>query len=180
MTRRHRLAALVFAAVCCAASAAAQTPAPPAGPPQGCEQFPNFRLFDFWIGDWDVTPAGIPAGAAHPQSRVEKLLGGCLLLENWLPVNGPGGKSFNTFNRATKHWEQTWVDGGGNTSHLVGDARDGNMYFTSDSFAPNGTPQKTKLTFFNLAPGRVRQVWEFSADSGKTWAGAFDGLYVRK
>ncbi len=29
-------------------------------------------------------------------------------------------------------------------------------------------------------PNRVRQLWEVSADGGKTWEVAFDGTYVRK
>ena len=64
----------LLAVLLVAAPAAAQTPAsPPAVPPQGCETFPNFRLFDFWIGDWNVeTRGGQPAG----KSSVERVSGG--------------------------------------------------------------------------------------------------------
>ncbi len=27
--------------------------------------------------------------------------------------------------------------------------------------------------------GAVRQVWEISTDDGKTWRGAFEGIYIR-
>ena len=44
------------------------------------------RQFDFWVGDWSVTVGGQPAG----DNRIEKILGGCALLENW---TGAGGMS---------------------------------------------------------------------------------------
>lgn len=36
-----------------------------------------------------------------------------------------------------------------------------------------------KLTFFPISKDTVRQLFETSADSGKTWQLGFDGRYVR-
>jgi hypothetical protein len=50
---------------------------------------------------------GKPSGA----SRVERILDGCVIMENWSTVGRPYmGKSFNTYNPSDKTWTQHWVD----------------------------------------------------------------------
>jgi len=148
-----------------------------------CEFDDNYKAFDFWVGEWSVLPAGVSPNAppaSLPQSRIEKILNGCVILENWMPPTGVGGKSFNTYNANIKKWEQFWVDGTGSAIHFVGEARDGNMYYTSETPGPNGQKTLGRMTYFNQGPDRLRQVWETSTDDGKTWTVAFDGLYMRK
>jgi tetratricopeptide (TPR) repeat protein len=145
-----------------------------------CEFDPAYRQFDFWVGEWEVTPVGAPPNTPRPQSRIEKILNGCVILENWMPPNAAGGKSFNSYNAQTRKWEQFWVDSVGTVIHFIGEARDGNMYYTAESTAPSGAKTLGKMTFFNLGPDRVRQLWEQSTDGGKTWSVAFDGMYNRK
>jgi hypothetical protein len=172
--------ALVIGAVPVRTTHAQGTPPTPQQGPVPCEQDPRFHEFDFWVGDWDVTPLQIPAASPRPQSRIEKILGGCVVLENWLPPGRPGGKSFNIYNRVTRRWEQTWVDGGGNVVYFHGQARDGNMYYTSETPLPNGGVQLGKMSYLKVSADSVRQTWEMSTDAGKTWTKAFDGMYVRK
>jgi hypothetical protein len=166
----------VLAATLFASALGAQAPTPPTP----CAQDPNFRQFDFWVGEWEVTPKQLPAGAPKPKSRVEKILNDCVIFENWLPPQGAGGKSFNIYNRTTKKWEQTWVDGSGSVVHFSGEVRDGNMYYTTEGPGPNGQTRRGKMTFFRISADSVRQLWEASTDDGKTWTTAFDGMYVRK
>lgn len=178
---RGLLAALCSSAAFALHDAAAQSAsnARPAQPTP-CAADPKFREFDFWVGEWDVTPVGIPAGRPKPQSRIEKILADCVILENWMPANGPGGKSFNIYNRARQQWEQTWVDGSGQVVYFTGHVRNGNMYYTSSTPLPNGGTQLGKMTFFRVSADSVRQLWEQSTDNGKTWSTGFDGMYVRK
>jgi hypothetical protein len=63
-------------------------------PKGGCHD-PSARQFDFWIGRWQVSQAGKPAGNNH----IEKILDGCALLENWTGAQGGTGKSLNFFDR---------------------------------------------------------------------------------
>ncbi len=175
-----------------ATAATAQSTSSAGGPPPAqqapipCEQNPKFREFDYWVGDWEVTPTpppGAPAprpGSAKPQSRIEKILAGCVILENWMPPQGPGGKSFNIFNREKQRWEQIWVDGIGTVVYFHGGLKNGNMEFMSESALPNGQVQQGKMSYFKISADSVRQVWESSTDGGKTWTRAFDGMYVRK
>jgi len=143
-----------------------------------CEADPNFRRFDFWIGDWDVQPTGVPRAPVGASSRVERILNGCVILENWEPGPAGAGKSFNIYNTATKKWEQYWVDATGRITHYFGEFRDdGNLYYEADQQA---AANKVRMTFFNQGPDQVRQLGHISTDGGKTWNVSFDLTYVRK
>src|SRR5262245_5513099 len=127
------LSALLFAA-----SAQAQQAAPPAKTPPlppDCKAA-EFRQFDFWLGEWTVpAPGGKPPG----HSRIESILDGCVILENWQGGSGYTGKSFNIYNRETGHWEQFWVDTTGSRLHLVGGLVDGKMVLSGTQDRPNAT-----------------------------------------
>jgi tetratricopeptide (TPR) repeat protein len=144
-----------------------------------CESDPNFRKFDFWIGEWDVQQTGVPRAPVGASSRVDKILNGCVILENWEPgSNGPAGKSFNTYNTVTKQWEQYWNDASGRITHYKGEFRDdGNLYYEADQF---GTANRIRMTFFNEGPNQVRQLGHITTDGGKTWNVSFDLTYIRK
>ena len=165
---------ILLAGVVPAASAqSAASPAPCAGP--------EHRQFDFWLGDWDVAnPAGKPAGS----SRVESILGGCVVLEHWTSATPPAaGRSFNVYNAQTAQWEQYWVDNGGTRLHLVGGLVGGAMVLRGQQDKPNaqtGLTQRERITWTPNPDGSVRQLWETSNDDGKTWAVSFDGLYRRR
>ena len=125
------------------------------------------RQFDFWIGDWDVTVGGKPAG----HNRIDRILGGCALLENWTGAGGMSGKSLNFYDAKRAQWHQTWVDDRGGSLGLDGTFTNGSMVLTSPL---------NRITWTPLPSGQVRQVWETSTDEGKSWTVAFDGLYTRK
>jgi hypothetical protein len=187
MLHASRSAAWLFvlAPVVTAAPIAAQTAPPPSPPaaaarqkPPDCLSDPEYRKFDFWIGQWDVQPTGQPRAATGASSRVDQVLGSCVLLENWDPPGQPAGKSFNIYNRATKKWEQYWVDATGRITYYIGEFRaDGNLYYEADQF---GTANKLRMTFFNQGPDQVRQLGHLSTDGGKTWTVSFDLTYVRR
>src|SRR5436190_7905460 len=103
-----RAPAALVALTLFAPSVGAQSAAPPAGKAVAapCQADLNRRRFDFWIGEWNVeTRAGQPAG----KSSVERVSGGCGLLENWTAPNGSTGKSLNTYNPEVGRWQQFWV-----------------------------------------------------------------------
>ncbi len=77
---------------------------------------PEYRQFDFWVGDWVVTSGGQPAGTNHV-TREER---GCLIHEHWTGAGGGSGQSLNFYDRADGRWHQVWVDAGGNVLTLSG------------------------------------------------------------
>lgn len=166
------LQSVVFSLI--AVSASAQAPAAQSHP---CKEAPEFRGMDFWIGDWDVeTEKGKPAG----QSRIELVLDGCIVLENWTGQNGYAGKSFNLFHRDSSKWEQIWVDNQGQVTRYEGEAKDGNIFYRTESVGSDGKKTLNRMTFFQKGPGQVRQLGEKSTDGGASWSTEYDLLYKRK
>jgi tetratricopeptide (TPR) repeat protein len=148
---------------------------------QPCEYNSENRQFDFWIGDWDVSPsnnAGTVVGASH----IEKTIGGCVIWENWTSLgNGYFGKSYNIYNASLARWEQFWVDNQGGMMHFYGGLKDGVMdFYTDDMPQPDGKKLRRHLQFFNLGGDKVRQFSQGSTDGGKTWTVEYDFTYVRK
>jgi len=132
-----------------------------------------WRQFDFWVGSWDVYDR---AGNRVGQSRIERILGDCVVLENW---KGTGeGKSWNTWNAARKRWEQSWVDSSATPVFFTGQLEQGVMVYHSDQPQPDGKPYQRRLTFTPLPGHRVRQFSQGTEDGGKTWSTEYDLIYV--
>ena len=139
-----------------------------------CKTGKEFRQFDFWVGEWDVTWNGKKAGT----SSVQLILDDCVIFENWTGAGGSIGKSFNLYDTNTRQWQQHWVDNSGSAIDFVGSYQDGQMRYQSATPQSDGTKVLGRMTFFKLPEGNVRQLWEQSSDNGKTWTVAFDGLYT--
>ncbi len=137
---------------------------------------PEFRQFDFWVGEWVVDQAGKPAGT----SSIQLILDQCVILENWSGRGGYTGKSFNIYNAQLKKWQQFWVDNSGAAILFSGEFKDGAMRVQSEGTDGEGKRQLTRMTFTPMGRDRVRQLWEKSDDDGNTWQSMFDGNYVRK
>jgi len=155
-------------------SVCAQEP-DPTGPCSG----PEYRQFDFWIGDWSVSSNGEPAGT----NNVRSVHGGCAIQENWQGTGegGISGSSYNIYDRAADHWHQTWVDSSGTLLQLDGGMKDGSMVLSGERPARDGGGVVLhRISWTPAADGSVRQLWEASQDGGRSWSVLFDGLYVRK
>jgi hypothetical protein len=143
---------------------------------------PEFRQFDFWIGNWEAY--GVK-GAKAGDSRISLILDSCVILEEWTGTPNQGftytGKSFNSYNAATKQWQQTWTDNTGNTTEFLrGEGSDGKIIYYADKVAgPKGKTFMRRLTFTKLSNDKVRQFGERSDDEGKTWATEYDLEYRR-
>ncbi len=164
---------LVPLVIFCVNAVAQQIPARP------CSTDTMYRQFDFWIGDWEVFGAKGKAG----DSRIERILGSCVILENWTSARlGYTGKSFNTYNSSTRQWQQTWVDNsGGSTEYLRGQAGKEMIVFYADkNVGQNGKNFLRRLSFYKLSDEKVRQHGERSDDEGKTWTTEYDLEYRRK
>jgi len=158
------------------AAAAPTAAAPtPAAPPPACKT-PEYRQFDFWVGEWDVFG---PKGKQVGRSSIRLILGGCVVLENWKGSGGVEGTSLNIYDSADAHWHQAWVDGSGTRLDLAGGLRGGAMVLSGVSAAPAGAKTTERITWTPLEGGKVRQLWEQSSDGGTTWTVAFDGTYVK-
>jgi hypothetical protein len=154
----------------------AQDEAPPAPASAPCDT-PEYRQFDFWIGDWKVSVGDQPAGT----NSIHPVHGGCALQENWqgTGAGGVSGSSFNIYDQATGRWHQSWVDGKGTLLLLDGGLVDGSMVLSGSRPASTGDTALHRITWTPNDDGSVRQLWESSLDGGGSWNVLFDGLYVK-
>ncbi|HYG99844.1 MAG TPA: hypothetical protein VD837_11990 [Terriglobales bacterium] len=139
---------------------------------------PEYRQFDFWVGEWDVfdNKSDRPVGT----SSIQLILKDCVIYENWTGARGFEGKSFNKYNPWLKQWEQYWVDSGVDRMFFTGHLVDGEMRFQTDGFTEQGKPLHRKLTFYNRPDGTVRQFSEASTDGKKTYTVEYDFVYKRR
>ena len=164
----------------------AQTSQPAAAPPpiqHPCNTSPEAKQFDFWIGQWDVTPWKIAAPTAAQKlgfNDVHPMLEHCVISENWKGARGVEGKSMNYYDPNLHRWRQIWVDETWGVLDYTGEFRDGAMRFLGWTLDAKGNRVEQKLTFFAIASDTVRQLFETSADGGTTWVPNFDGRYVKR
>jgi hypothetical protein len=138
---------------------------------------PEYRQFDFWLGDWAVHS---PAGKKQGENRVVSLLGGCVVQENWVGEQGSVGHSYNMYSNRDHLWHQTWVDNGGLLLQLAGGIKDGSMVMRGTLNSRDGEPVLHEVSWTPLEDGDVRQHWRASKDDGKTWQDIFIGIYSKK
>jgi hypothetical protein len=145
-----------------------------AAPPH-CDT-PEFRQFDFWVGQWDVTARGKTAGT----NLVTLEEDGCLVHEHWTGAGGSTGQSLNFFDQADRRWHQVWVSNSGNILMLSGTLTRGILVLEGERTDSSGHAERHRISFTPSPDGTVRQLWENSDDGGATWSIAFDGLYRRR
>lgn len=140
---------------------------------------PAYRQFDFWIGEWEAFGLN---GQKAGDSKVSLILDSCIILEEWTSASVSqgiryAGKSFNTWNAATKQWQQTWVDNvGGSNEYLLGKFEDNKIIYRSSPFPFNkDTMAIRKMTFTNLSPGssgsmeKFQKIMEQAGLPNTTW-----------
>jgi hypothetical protein len=151
-------------------------PALAADPLPDCSA-PEHHQFDFWIGEFDVTT---PDGQVAGHNVIAPTLGGCALTEHWTSANGGEGRSINFYDRQDRRWHQIWIDSRGAPLRLSGAFAEGSMLLEGTTHDADGGTRHHRIRWTPHPDGSVRQHWEASTDSGKTWETLFDGRYVRK
>lgn len=141
---------------------------------------PEYRQFDFWVGEWDVYHA--TADTIVGTNHIKNILGGCVIEENWTGGGGSIGKSFNTYNPADSTWNQVWVDNGGSTLNFKGRYADNVMQMRGETISRRTGGKVLFEMSYTHDPekGTVRQVWKSSTDEGENWNTIFDGIYRKK
>jgi hypothetical protein len=142
-----------------------------------CKHAPEYRQFDFWVGEWDVFAGANRAGG----SRIEKTAEGCLVVEHWTGGSGHTGKSLNFFLPREQRWRQTWVGSDGDVVEFSGLWKNGEMRFSASGWTSKNEAFFRRLTFAPRTEGgvtKVRQLGEISTDGGRTFTTEYDLLYV--
>ncbi|MGN6147429.1 MAG: hypothetical protein ACTHPD_02715 [Rhizomicrobium sp.] len=156
-----------------------------AEPAQTCRDGTNAKALDFWIGDWRVTDA--KDGSFQGKDRVERVLDGCAVIENWTGADANDqGKSLFSYDARAHRWDQVWVTlntaqpGGLKHKTLIAITPEGGTRFQGNLDLPDGRVVMDRTTLTPMPDRRVHQVIEISKDGGTTWIANFDALYALK
>lgn len=113
------------------------------------------RDFDFWIGSWSVVN---DAGDALGTDRVESILDGCAVFEQWTSVTGSRVRTLSAWDADLGIWRQTWV-----SARPIGDIRmagafqGGTMDMRGERVSPGGFSILDHYTWREIAPDVVEQ-----------------------
>ncbi|HTZ96826.1 MAG TPA: hypothetical protein VMB18_10535 [Terriglobales bacterium] len=112
---------------------------------------PEYKQFDFWVGDWNAYDVDNPTSVVG-HARVDRILNGCVLREDYQGNDGHEGQSFTIYDASRKVWHQTWVTNNGRLLTIEGQFEDGQMVLSgtdqteeasSGTFAARGKQRKT-------------------------------------
>jgi hypothetical protein len=134
------------------------------------------RDFDFWVGDWDVFEAGSQIAANSTKvarARVDLILDGCVLREDYQGEDGHKGQSFTIFDGSRKIWHQSWVTNRGELLLIEGRIDHGTMVLSGEDRAKGVLVRGA----WKPEKGTVRETAATSTDGGKTWTPWFDLVF---
>jgi len=149
-------------------------PQPTAAKTNSC-QSPEYRSFDFWVGNWDAFDIdNSNKKVAH--NRVDRTLDGCVLLEDYQSKDGEHGQSFTIYDVSRKVWHQTWVTNEGALLVIEGGMHGGEMVLSGTDRTSEGKTRYVRGTWKPVSDG-VREFAVTSTDGGKTWKPWFDLIF---
>ena len=146
----------------------------------------HFDEFDFWIGEWDLTwPAeqmgGEPGATGSGTNRIERVLGGCVIEENFATAGGGFlGHSVSVFDPTSEIWRQTWVDNAGGYIALEGEFAGGRMELRTAPVERNGYLAVNRMVFGDITDDSLSWDWQGSRDGGETWTDLWNIAYRRQ
>ncbi len=162
-----------LALLLCAAAATSFAVADSA--PAACAS-PEYRSFDFWIGNWDAFDVSNPK-VKVASNRVSRILGGCVLLEDYQGENGSHGESFSIYDAGRKVWHQNWVTNRGVLLVIEGGMHGDEMVLEGVDHSKG--EEKLVRGTWKPEQGGVRETAVTSLDGGKTWTPWFDMVFRR-
>ncbi len=171
-----RLSVLLFIPVLACIGTCTSLSAQTAGTLPPCSS-PEFRQFDFWLGEWDLTWKDGGKGT----NTIARELGGCVIVENFTTADSVPfvGRSVSTFSLEAGEWRQTWVDNQGSYLDFAGGLVGDSMILGREA-RRNDTTFLQRMVFYNIAPDSLDWSWQRSDDRGATWRPMWDIHYTRR
>jgi ketosteroid isomerase-like protein len=135
---------------------------------------PEYRQFDFWVGDWDVY--NVAGGDKVAHVVVARVLDACALREDYRGANGTYGQSYSVYDASRKVWHQTSVTNRGQLLTVEGGPEGDRMMLAGSYRDAHGDETRVRGTW-KPVEGGVRETAVTSGDGGKTWKPWFDLLF---
>ena len=140
---------------------------------------PEFRQFNFWLGDWDTFESDYSEPNSIARARIDPIAAGCAIHELYEQTDGLIGDSILSYDPLGKVWQQTWVDNRGSLLVISGAFKDGAVTMEGEMRLRNGSRVLQRITWKVEADG-VREFSMRSKDGGKTWEPFFDVLFKKR
>jgi hypothetical protein len=148
----------------------------PSEPPKSAPcTAPEYRQFDFWVGDWEVFDIDHPASPVA-RAQVDRILDGCVLRENYEGTDGHRGQSFSIYDKSRGVWHQSWVTNRGELLVIEGKLEGDEMVLSGVDRTTDGKERRIGGTW-KPVNGGVRETAKTSTDGGKTWVLWFDLMF---
>lgn len=141
-------------------------------------------LFDFWVGDWDLTWTTAKGDKLSGKNHIVKILGN--VIEENFEASGPAsppplkGKSVSILSAAGNVWKQTWVDNQGGYLTFVAQTDGDKRIFATDPVIRNGVAAYQRMVFHDIAKDSFTWDWEGTRDGGKAWNNLWKIQYKRR
>lgn len=137
-----------------------------------CSTDSNYQRMAFWIGDWDVLDS---AGTPYATQNVHPVVDGCAITAEWTGRAGNKGFSVSAFDGRKREWKQVYMSNQipSPTAVLIRHS-DSTYHGPGVRFIPTldaaaGEVARSRVTILPLPDHRALQLFEESADSGRTW-----------
>ncbi|MFA0962694.1 DUF1579 family protein [Roseivirga sp. BDSF3-8] len=150
----------------------------------GAGYMPPETLYDFWIGEWDLTWTDRDGEQRHGENTVRKIMGGKVIEENFHALDGGlegfEGKSWSVYDTQTGLWKQTWVDNHGSYLDFEGRTEGDKRIFYRVSTDTAGNERHARMVFYHIREDSLDWDWQVSGDRGGTWETVWQIAYRRK
>jgi hypothetical protein len=141
--------------------------------PPACVQ-PEQRQFDFWVGEWDVSPTGSPVIVA--ESSITLADEDCVVIENWRPFRNGSAHSISMYDAQTRHWRQFYAGAAVPLATYTGNLdSEGVLRFDVDNSAP-----RTRMNYQRIDANTIRQWGEQFNETTREWSTQWDLTYRRR
>jgi len=127
----------------------------------------EYHQFDFWIGDWDAFDAD-NLNLAVARTRVDRILDGCVLREDYQDIGGLKGQSFSLYDMSRGVWHQSWVTNRGRLLVIEGKLENGEMILSGEDRTADGKARRVRGVWKSTHDS-VRETAVTSIDGGKAW-----------
>jgi len=102
------------------------------------------------------------------RTRVDLILDGCVLREDYEGADGHKGQSFSIYDGSRKIWHQSWVTNRGEMLMIEGGLQAGEMVLSGVDHAADGKERHVRGRWKPVSGG-VRETAVTSTDGGRTW-----------
>jgi hypothetical protein len=137
-------------------------------------------LFDFWVGDWELSWSNPDGSVSKGKNKIEKIVAGKVIQENFADSNGFIGTSISVFNKTKKTWHQAWADNSGGYFNFIGEKEGDKRIFKTEPKKIGENTFVLRMVFYDIKSDSFVWDWQRSNDNGLTWSLNWRINYKRK